>query len=165
VESARPATLDDIADVLALARAGRSEQEGQRGGLLWSARDARSEPLDAALLALLDDPTAHVVTGAIDDVVVGYGIGLVELLRDGAVHGVVTDLHVDPEARGVGVGEAMLRLLVARLTASGATTIDAHALPGAREAKNFFEAQGFTARLIVMTHAVTGDWPDPEVPT
>jgi ribosomal protein S18 acetylase RimI-like enzyme len=165
VESARPATVDDLGEVLALARTGRVEQEGQRGGLLWSARDARSEPLEAAVVDLLDDPAAHVVVGTIDGVVVGYGIGLVERLRDGAVHGVVTDLHVHPEARAVGVGEAMLRLLVGRLAAAGATTIDAHALPGAREAKNFFEAQGFTARLIVMTHAVTGDWPDPEVPT
>jgi ribosomal protein S18 acetylase RimI-like enzyme len=164
VESARRASVDDLAEVVALARTGRVEQEGQRGGPLWSARDARSEPVDDGLRALLDDPAAHVVVGAIDDVVVGYGIGLVERLRDGAVHGVVTDLHVDPDARGVGVGEAMLRLLVGRLAAAGATTIDAHALPGAREAKNFFEAQGFTARLIVMTHAVTGDWPDPEVP-
>jgi ribosomal protein S18 acetylase RimI-like enzyme len=164
VEAARPATADDLAAVLALARAGREEQESQRGGPLWSAREARAEPLDVALGALLHRPDAHVVVGTIDEVVVGYGVALVERLRGGAVHGVVTDLHVDPGARGVGVGEAVVRLLVDRLVGAGAATIDAHALPGAREAKNFFEAQGFTARLIVMTHEVTGAWADPEVP-
>ena len=32
--------------------------------------------------------------------------------------------------------------------------IDATALPGNRATKNFFEAHGFTARLLVMHHAL-----------
>jgi hypothetical protein len=34
----------------------------------------------------------------------------------------------------------------------GCNAVDAYALPGDRQTKNFFEESGFTARLLVMHH-------------
>ena len=59
-------------------------------------------------------------------------------------------LYVDPGAREVGVGEAMMDLVLAWSEERGATGIDAVALPGDRATKNFFERFGLTARAIVV---------------
>jgi hypothetical protein len=44
----------------------------------------------------------------------------------------------------------MLDAVIAWCTERGCTGIDAHALPGNRDTKNFFETFGFTARLLVV---------------
>jgi ribosomal protein S18 acetylase RimI-like enzyme len=121
-----------------------------RGGELWAVREAWPEPLEDAYDALLTRAEALLVVGTIDDVVVGHGAVVVELLRSGARLGVVTDLYVEPEAREVGVGEAMADAVVAHCERHHCMGIDAPALPGHRAAKNFFEAHGFTARALVM---------------
>ncbi len=56
---------------------------------------------------------------------------------------------MEPDARSVGVGEAMADLVVAWFEEEGC----AGALPWpyrSRATKNFFEESGFTARLLVM---------------
>jgi ribosomal protein S18 acetylase RimI-like enzyme len=128
-----------------------------RGGAIWAVREARPEPLEAAYKALLDRSDALMVVGTIDDTPVGFGVGEVETLQDGSRLGVVSELFVDPEARAVGVGEAMLGALVDFCTAAGCVGVDAYALPGHRAAKNFFEESGFTARGILMHHRLTGE--------
>jgi len=150
VEAARTATVDDLDQVVLLARQGVAELTPMRGGATWFARDARPEPLEAAFAALLERDDVDVVVGTIDGVVVGFGVGRVERLRDGSDHGVVDELFVDADARSVGVGEAIVERLVAFFSARGCTGADALALPGHRAAKNFFEQQGFVARAIVM---------------
>ncbi len=82
--------------------------------------------------------------------VIGYAAVELETLRDGTRLGVITELFVDPEARGVGVGEAIAAHLVAFCTREGCIGIDAGALPGHRDTKNFFERTGFTARSLTM---------------
>ncbi len=121
-----------------------------RGGEIWAARDARREPLDAELAALLDDPDGCFLVGTIDEVIVGFGILVVEVLSTGDRLGRITELFVEEPARSVGVGEAISDALVDFATATGCLGVDALALPGHRSAKNFFEEQGFTARLLVM---------------
>ena len=69
---------------------------------------------------------------------------------------VVRLVYTTPEARGVGVGHAMLTLLMDDFTARGHRHFDARVSPGHRNAKNFFEAHGFSARLIVMYHDAGG---------
>ena len=128
----------------------RAELSAMRGGELWAAREAWPEPLEDAYDVLLTRDEALLVVGTIDDVVVGHGAVVVELLRSGARLGVVTDLYVEPEAREVGVGEAMADAVVAHCDGRRCIGIDAPALPGNRAAKNFFEAHGFTARALVM---------------
>jgi len=88
--------------------------------------------------------------GTLDDVVVGYGVLRVERLADGDRLAVVDDLYVEPGARGVGVGEALMQTLIERATEASCIGIDALALPGNRATKNFFEASGLTARAIVV---------------
>jgi ribosomal protein S18 acetylase RimI-like enzyme len=150
VESTRPAAAEDIPRVVELAELMRAELAAMRGGRLWLERDAWPEPLEDAYDALLARDDALVVLGTIDDVVFGFAAVVVEQLRSGARLGVVTDLFVEPDAREVGVGEALVDAVVEHCTARGCIGVDATALPGHRAAKNFYEAHGFTARALAM---------------
>lgn len=150
MEGCRPATVDDLPRVVELARLLRHELVPMKGGALWSNREALAEPLDDAYAALLERDDALIVVGTVDETVVGFGVVTVERLRSGETLGVISDLFVEPDARAVGVGEAMADDLVAFCAARGCVGIDTFALPGHRAAKNFFEESGFTARAIVM---------------
>jgi len=150
METARSATDADIGRLAELGRELRGELAEYRGGPLWATRDVAGEPLEAHLEHLLHRADAHLVAGCIDDVVVGFGAVHVEELRDGTRLGVMTDFYVEPDARSVGVGEAIAREIERFCREQRCTGIDVVALPGHRAAKNFFEAQGFTARAIVM---------------
>lgn len=154
MECARLATPADAERVVELARELRAEMASYRGGGLWAARDVAGEPLVEHVHDVLARDDAGVFVGCIDDVIVGFAVVRVEELRDGARLGVVTDLFVEPDARGVGVGEALANALVEHCRAQGCLGIDVVALPGHRAAKNFFEGQGFTARAIVMHRAL-----------
>jgi len=142
---ARPAEAADLPILVELARTARAEQAEHRGGPLLVARHCRSEPLDLAFAEALADPTTGLWAGTIDRVPVGYAL----VSADGDV-AVVEELHVEPQARAVGVGEAMLDAIVAWALEVGCSGIDAFALPGARDTKNFFETFGLTARLLVL---------------
>lgn len=122
----------------------------ERGGPLFVTREARAEPVDESLRRLVADPASIVVAGTFDGAVLGYATGRTERLRDGRLLGFIDDVFVEPEARAVGVGEAMMALLLEWFGQQGCMGIDSTALPGARETKNFFEESGFTARLLVM---------------
>ena len=150
MESARPATVADVARIVELAHAMRVELGEERGGALWATREARTEPLDDGFGALIGRDDAAVLVGTYDDVVVGFGAAHVEVLRDGSRLGVVDEIYVEPEARAVGVGETLVVRLVDFCRAAGCAGVDATALPGHRQAKNFFERAGFSARLLVM---------------
>jgi GNAT superfamily N-acetyltransferase len=148
VESARRATDGDLPAIRELAARVRGELGAlERGGPLFVGREVAPEPvLDLA------DPQRVVVAGSIDEVVVGYAVGHVEPLRSGGRLGVVEELFVEEGARGVAVGERMMDILLEWFGGTGCVGIDAYALPGARETKNFFERSGFSARLLVMHH-------------
>jgi GNAT superfamily N-acetyltransferase len=87
-------------------------------------------------------------------VTVAYGTAWIDHLRDGSRLGVIDEIYVETGARGVGVGETLVERLVAFCRHAGCSGIDATALPGHREAKNFFERAGFSARLLVMHRPV-----------
>ena len=150
MEAARPASEVDIPTLVELSRALRTEWQAMRGGSLWATREAPPEPLDDVFRALLALNDASVVVGTIDGVVVGYGIVELELLRDGSRLGIISELFVEPDARAVSVGEVIADELVAFCRREECLGIDARALPGHREAKNFFERAGFTARALIM---------------
>lgn len=157
MEGARPATADDVPRLAQLWRQARDEVAArERGGSLFAAREARAEPIEEALARDLASEDAVVVAGTVDEVVVGVATGAVEYLRDGRRLGVVHELYVEAEARGVGVGEAMMGLLLAWFGDRDCVGVDASALPGDRATKNFFEASGFSARLLVMHHRMAG---------
>ncbi len=150
MEGSRPATVDDLPRIVELAELLRHELVPMKGGVLWSNREARGEPLTEAYAELFDRDDALVVVGTVDETVVGFGVVTLERLRTGETLGVISDLFVEPEARAVGVGESIADELVAFCTAHDCIGIDTLALPGHRAAKNFFEESGFTARAIVM---------------
>lgn len=156
MEAARFAVADDLPAIVALAAELRAELTPMRGGAVWSQREARLGPDAAAFEALLERDDACVVVGTIDDVVVGLGVCIVEQLHDGEDLGVIDELYVTPDARGVGVGEQVLAAVVAWCTERGCVGVDALALPGHRAAKNFFEGAGLTARAIVMHRSLRG---------
>ena len=150
METVRAAEPADVSTLVELGRQLRDELRTLRGGDLWTAREARREPLTEAYTTLVARDDAHVVVGTLDGFVVGFGVLLVEQLDDGRRLGVVEELYVEPGARQVGVGEAVVAELVAHGAAAGCLGVDARALPGHRAAKNFFEGAGFTARALVM---------------
>ena len=136
----RRATADDKARLDDLGNEAIAEQAAGRGGSIWSRREALREPEGASAWFV----------GTIDGYVMGYAAVGVETLADGARLGVVSAIYVEPDARGVAVGEAMLDEVIAWCRDQGCVGIDAHALPGNRDTKNFFETFGFTARLLVV---------------
>jgi hypothetical protein len=71
VEAARVATSDDIERMVALTHDLREELQPMKGGVLWSEREARPEPLDVAYRELVDRDDALVVVGTIDHAVIG----------------------------------------------------------------------------------------------
>ena len=153
MEGARRATADDVPRMAELCREVMAELGArERGGPLFVARDGRPEPVEEGLAALVDDPQRVALVGTLDGVVVGYASGRVEHLRSGQRLGVIDELFVEEPARAVGVGEAMMDLLLDWFRGEGCTGVDSTALPGARETKNFFEESGFSARLLVMHH-------------
>jgi len=138
--------------LVTLARDLRAEMRDQRGGALWATREARAEPHEETLESLLGRDDATIVVGTIDGTIVGFGTVEIETLRDGTRLGVIGDLFVEREARAVGVGESIADRVIEFCAARQCIGIDAYALPGARDAKNFFERSGFTARALVMHH-------------
>ena len=149
-ESARPAGPDDIEVIDALVDHAVAEIEPQRGGALWARREARARPAADALRRALVDDDHFLVVGTIDDAVVGHASVAREVLRDHTVLAVVADLYVLPDARGVGVGEAMMNLCLDWARRNGCIGVDSLALPGDRHTKNFFESFGLVARAIIV---------------
>lgn len=156
--TARPAEPTDVAAVASLVREGREGLGQQRGGALWLARQAIGEPLDDALTAMIAADTACVMIGCIDAAPLGVLLADIDLdwATSAAVLATVRELFVVADARGVGLGEAMMDATIAWATERGCVGIDGYALPGDRATKNFFETFGLVARGIVV-HKPLGD--------
>jgi GNAT superfamily N-acetyltransferase len=156
VEHARLAVDADVDAIAALATRLHDELLPTRGGALWARREQRPLPHADTYRALIGCDDVSVVVGCVHGSIVGFGVVEVETLRDGAALGVISELFVEPEARAVGVGEAMVEPLLAFCEARGCVGVDARVLPGHRAAKNFFEESGFTARALVMHRPLAG---------
>jgi GNAT superfamily N-acetyltransferase len=146
---ARRATAADAVALAVLDAAARSGVAAQRGGPLFLQRD--SHPFEGVALT---DPDALVVVGGLDDVVLGAAVAMVERLDDGTRLGILHGLYVEPDAREVGIGEAMMELVLDWCREQRLAGIDGLALPGDRATKNFFERFGLTARAIVVHRAL-----------
>jgi GNAT superfamily N-acetyltransferase len=150
VEAVRPATGADLDRLEAMARAAVEELTAAKGGIVWRRHGARHEPLRDGLATDLEEPRSQVLVGTIDDAVVGYAVTTVEALADGGDLAVLRDLYVEPDARGVGVGAALMEGVLAWARERECMGVDSVALPGSRETKNFFESFGLVARAIIV---------------
>lgn len=161
-EAARVAVEADVEAVAGLCRAAALEVAGERGGALLVASGCLPEPLEETVRARLASGRDLVGVGTIDRTVVGAVVaGRREL--DGQVLAAVNVLYVEPAARSVGVGEALIDLVLGWAADTGCTGVDAPALPGMRTTKNFFERAGFVTRLLVMHRRVLVPGPEPAV--
>ncbi len=147
----RVATPGDLELLVGLYRAMEAEQVALKP--MWRLADALPEPADAALKDAIADEETFVVLGGIEDVPLGFAIAGSERLlpqADGEEVGVFRYIFTDHDAREVGVAEAMAAAVLGELRRRGHRRFDVRVLPGHRLAKNFFEANGFSARLITM---------------
>ena len=126
---------------------------------MWPLFEGLDTPLEESFRRILDDSRSILLVGEIDSVPFGLLWARSEPVRDradGARVAVFRLIYTDPEARGVGVAEAMITHALSHLREEGHRRFDALVSPGHRAAKNFFEANGFAARLIVMHHEDEG---------
>jgi GNAT superfamily N-acetyltransferase len=160
---ARRAAAADLGELLRMYGELAEEQRSIRP--IWPYADGLAEPVETALGHLLDRRDAVVVVGEIDRVVVGFLVGLekplLAPLADQHI-GAVELIFTDHEARGVGVGAAMLSVALECFEERGIDRFDARVSPGHRMAKNFFESNGFKARSITMHRSGAADVADHE---
>jgi GNAT superfamily N-acetyltransferase len=153
VEGTRPARREDADRCGELCRQALHHLEQARGGPLFVRREtgllAKALLRPGGLDRLLSDPRRRVFVGTVDDAVVGMAIGRIDEVGEASL-GIIDACFVEPPARGVGVGAALLEALVTWFTASGCRGVDVSALPGDRDTKNLLEASGFKARLITL---------------
>jgi GNAT superfamily N-acetyltransferase len=150
MESARPARDDDRPACLELLDQALVHARAARGG---PALVGDIDP--AALLSRWEDGAASDATlyvGEFHGAVVGLAAATVAVRPHASEpSGRIECCYVEPGARGVGVGTALMEALVAWCGRQGCPEIDALALPGDRLSKQRLEAAGFTARLLVLS--------------
>ena len=107
------------------------------------------EALDAAgFRRLLETGGVRAWVGDLDGSAMGFAVARLVELADGTPLAEIDALYVLPEARGVGLGEALMDEVLVWAAGAGAAAVDAVALPGDRVTKNFFERYGMTARAL-----------------
>ena len=149
-EAARTATEADIPALSDMVAVAAQEKHSQKGGALWFRRERRQGDPVATLQAAMAASDHEVVAGTLDGTVVGYGLVRAERLGDGTLLGVIDDIYVDPGARAVGIGEALMNHMLDWCRSQGCFGVDSLALPGDRHTKNFFESFGLVARAIIV---------------
>lgn len=142
LQSIRRLTSDDVSEVARLEADARSALLSQRGGVALLAEAAPVGDWDA----LVADHNRPVWVALVDSVPVGY----LELVIDGEV-AEVRQVHVHPQARGLGLGSELLSAAIVEGRERGCARLEGTALPGDRETKNLYERAGIKARKIVMS--------------
>lgn len=147
---ARPATTDDLAELVRLYRLLEAEMTALHP--MWPRADGLPEPVEEQLAAAISDRDTLLYVGELESAVLGFVMARSEAVLPPADDpiGSVRLVFTEAEAREVGVGAEMLQAVLDEFRRRGFTLFDAHVLPGHRLAKNFFEAAGFSARSIVM---------------
>jgi GNAT superfamily N-acetyltransferase len=151
MELARPVHAHDLPVCASLLEQALEHAATMRGGVVLVGPTTADDLLARWDPAAAGHPcTFHV--GLIDQAIVGLAAAIT-LTRPGATapSGLIECCYVESEARGVGVGTALMEAMVAWCTEQGCTDVDALALPGDRSTKQRLEASGFTARLLTLS--------------
>lgn len=154
MEHARKADPTDLEFIVELWSEAVAELDGQRGGFLLAGSLTR-EDLAAELRQAQGDQDRLLAVGMLDAVSVGFASAFCDRQRREPVAAIEL-IYVQPAARQVGVAEAIVNEVMRWASERGCVGVDAPALPGSRQAKAFFEDNGFTARLLVMHHPLEG---------
>lgn len=141
--AARRAAVEDLVLLRNLVRQSHADRLNERGGATLE----RLEPRPAIDQHRLTDDRVLIALGLYCDVAFGFAHAAV-IDIDGAPIVELYDLFVEPDARGVGIGEALLDYVIEWARTYQALAIDSIVLPGNREGKNFFERFGLVARAI-----------------
>lgn len=150
MEAARPAAEHDAEQLARLLDAARAAIAGRRGGdaLLGVTRGAPAGA-DSAIRDWMGSETSFVLAGTYAGATVGLAAAHLEGSGPTRV-GVVDCCYVEPAARGVGVGTALVAAVLEWFIERGCSGADVAALPGDRHTKQLFERFGFSARLLVL---------------
>lgn len=151
-----PARPEDLEELVRLAGLALTHLDGKRGGTVFRLMEGRADPLTRTFgddLRAASAGSAHVLLGHLGTVPVGYAVSRVRDVHGGSM-AVVQDLYVEPEARGVGVGRALMAAVVQLARSDGCLGIDAETLPGDRATKNFFEGFGLVTRKLTVHQAL-----------
>ena len=128
-------------------------EAGAVARLLAAFRDwwGHEEPADADILRdverLIEDEDTEFLLGAVD---AGEAVGFVQLRFRYAIWRqspdcTLEDLYVADQARGAGLGEALVRLAIERAAARGAVQIDLDTDEDNADARRQYERCGFSA--------------------
>ncbi|MGP8059379.1 MAG: GNAT family N-acetyltransferase [Acidimicrobiales bacterium] len=162
MEAVRPAGPGDLARCAELVAAAQAEAATVRGGELLAVLGAvptaahgaagtggRAEPEALVDAWASGDPSRVLLVGLYEGETVGVGTG--HLVEGHSRHvGRIDCCYVEPEARQVGVGGALIGGLLDWFGERGCTDVDSVALPGDRATKQLLETAGFKARLLVL---------------
>jgi len=158
MEAVRLAGPDDRADCEEILSHALLGAQVMRGGATLAGPVTPVELLDRWLAPTTDqdpDPVALYV-GEFHGAVVGLlTVSLFTRPGQDAPSGRVECCYVVEEARGVGVGSALMEAAVAWCVERRCLDMDALALPGDRSTKQRLEAAGFTARLLTLNRRLS----------
>jgi GNAT superfamily N-acetyltransferase len=153
VDAVRPATADDASRLRELSGQLLTGVLAQRGGPLLFDSDptvADGTGLADRLVGAVETAGCVVLVGTLEGVVAGFACAHVVERAGGGRRGVLDACYVEPDGRGVGLGQRLLDAALSWFDELDVEGIDGTALPGDRHAKNFFEAAGFKARMLTM---------------
>ena len=151
----REARADDLAFVVAAHERAHDAQSDARGGRLDTLLNGHLATGQTYWERYLDAPADRLLLiGEIDGVSVGYSAIEHTALGDGTTIASIGSLWVHEDARGVGVGAALMAAIETQAKNWGAQGLDSRALPGDRVSKNFFESFGLVARAIHVHRAI-----------
>ncbi len=146
MESVRRASAADRERIEELWRHAEEEIGAQRGGALLVATVGGVPTVPAG-------PGRLVAIGYVDEAAFGFVSARLPGPQGPEVVAVEA-IYVQPGARAIGVGEALVDEVVAWAEDHGCVGVDIPALPGNRRAKAFCEDNGFVARLLTMHRAL-----------
>jgi GNAT superfamily N-acetyltransferase len=141
-EVVRRAVDTDASQLVELEAAARHHLIDQRGGAALLAE----QPAVGDWASAIEDHSRWVAVAELDGFVVGY----LELGVTGDI-AIVRQVYVQPEARELGFGDALLDAARQEALRHGCSALEGFALPGDRETKNLYERAGITARKIIVS--------------